>query len=157
METPPETFVPRIFVRRIIPTRFKRVGVRDDEPVASISRLPNLSFLMTNNPVLRHMRESAMLSQIELGRLIEVSQARISRYESGEEYPPLSVALAYYAIFGRPPHHCFPELYSNVEDAVMRKAAELETELRVRHDRASTKKRALLERMMSRACNRASA
>lgn len=122
-----------------------------------MSGLHNLSFLMTHNSVLRHMREGAMLSQIELGQLLEISQTRISRYESGEEFPPLSVALAYYAIFGRPPHHTFPALYENVEDAVMRKAADLEAELRNRHDRASTKKRALLERMASRASNRTAA
>ena len=109
---------------------------------------------MTNNLVLRHMREGAMLSQIELGRLMEISQTRVSRYESGEEYPPLSIALAYYAIFGRPPHHCFPDLYASVEDALMRQSAELEAELREKHDRASTRKRALLERMVSRASNR---
>lgn len=109
---------------------------------------------MNHKSVLRKMRESAMLSQIELGRLLEVSQARISRYEAGDENPPLSIVLAYYAIFGRPPHHCFPKLYAQIEDAVMRCAAELEAELRNKFDRASTKKRALLERMMSRACNR---
>lgn len=109
---------------------------------------------MTNNFVLKHMRESAMLSQIELGRLMEISQTRVSRYEGGEEYPPLSIALAYYAIFGRPPHHSFPDLYTNVEDALMRQCAELEAELRAKHDRASTAKRALLERIASRASNR---
>lgn len=108
---------------------------------------------MKNNLTLRHLRETAHLSQVELAELLDVSQGRVSRYESGDEHPPLAVALACYAVFGRPPHRMFIELYGTVEEGVMARGAEFERSIRDKHDRVSRAKRAALERMMSRACS----
>jgi transcriptional regulator with XRE-family HTH domain len=112
---------------------------------------------MQKNPFLKQLRERAKLSQTELAELLDVSQARVSRYESGEEYPQLPAALGYYAVFGRSLLTCFAELYDTVEDTVIRKSTVLERALDGKTDHSSATKRGLLERIVSRAVNRKSA
>jgi transcriptional regulator with XRE-family HTH domain len=92
-----------------------------------------------------------MLSQGELAELLDINQARISRYEKGEEHPTLGVALGLQVVFGRGPRTLFSYTYSMAEEAVMRRAAEFENRLRGRSDFASLKKRQLLQAMMARA------
>lgn len=106
---------------------------------------------MSYNAFLRRLRVRWMLSQAELAELLDISQARISRYETGEEHPTLGVALGLQVIFGRGPRSVFNHLYLSVEDATMRRAAELERRLAGRSDFASKKKHQLLEGMAARA------
>jgi len=109
---------------------------------------------MPYNAYLRQLRVKWMLSQGELAELLDISQARISRYEKGEEYPTFSVALALQVIFGKCPKSIFSHLYSIVEEAVMGRTAEFERRLINRSDFPSMKKRQLFEAMMGRATNR---
>lgn len=106
---------------------------------------------MPYNAFLRRLRVQWMLSQEELAELLDISQARISRYEKGEEHPTLGVALGLQAVFGPSPRALFSYTYSMVEEAVMRRAVELEKRLTDRPDSGSMKKRQLLEAMMARA------
>jgi DNA-binding XRE family transcriptional regulator len=112
---------------------------------------------MPYNAYLRQLRVKWMLSQEELAKLLDISQARISRYEKGEEYPTLSVALGLQVIFSTSPKSVFSHLYSAVEDAVMGRTAEFESQLIGRSDFGSRKKRQLFQGMMDRATNRVEA
>ncbi|HEX5182046.1 MAG TPA: hypothetical protein VFW19_02725, partial [Allosphingosinicella sp.] len=83
----------------------------------------------------------------------DINQARISRFESGDETPTLSITLGYQVIFGVPPRRLFPKLYTQIEEAVMRRAAKLERRVARKTDFQSTKKRHLLEAMAKRSAN----
>jgi transcriptional regulator with XRE-family HTH domain len=109
---------------------------------------------MPYNAFLRRFRVQWTLSQEELAELLDISQARISRYEKGEEYPTLSVALGLQVAFGRQPRSMFSDLYSIIEERVMGRAAELERQLNGRSDFPSKKKRQFLEAMMAQATKR---
>jgi transcriptional regulator with XRE-family HTH domain len=106
---------------------------------------------MPYNAFLRRLRVKWTLSQGELAELLDISQARISRYETGEEHPTLGVALGLQVVFGRGPRSVFYHLYSSVEEATMRRAAEFERRLSGLCDFPSMKKRQLLEAMVARA------
>lgn len=108
---------------------------------------------MPYNAFVRSLRVRSCLSQEELAELLDISQARISRYENGDEAPTLSVALGFQVIFGNQPRRVFPKVYVQVEEAVMRRAAKLERRLTGKADYQSTKKRHLLEAMAARATN----
>ena len=95
-----------------------------------------------------------MLSQGELAVLLDVSQERVSRYESGGENPSLSVALAYQVIFNRAPRSCFSAIYAAIEEAVITRAAALDLAITGKRDVVSLKKRQLLDGMMERATSR---
>ena len=110
-----------------------------------------------HNTYLRRLRLRWMISQGELADLLDVSQGRVSRYESGEEYPTLAAVLALQVIFGRTPRSFVSDLYSTVEEGVIRRAAELEQSLAGKRDFASAKKRHLLSAMMQRATNHSDA
>lgn len=92
-----------------------------------------------------------MLSQEELADLLNINQGRVSRYEKGEEYPSLAVALGLQVIFGRSPKSCFAAVYAFVEDGVITRAAALHRTLTGKRDPVSNKKRQLLDAMMERA------
>jgi len=109
---------------------------------------------MPYNAFLRTLRVRWTLNQEELAELLGISQGRISRYEGGEEAPPLTVALALQVIFGIGPRSVFSHLYASVEEAVMRRGAELERSLVGKTDYSAIKKRQLLEAMMARATKR---
>jgi DNA-binding XRE family transcriptional regulator len=58
-----------------------------------------------------HRRRSG-LSQLELARLVgHRNSGRVSRHERGVTLPPLSVALAYEAVFHVPVHELFPGIH----------------------------------------------
>lgn len=108
---------------------------------------------MSYNAFVRGLRVRHCLSQGELAELLDINQARISRFESGDETPTLSITFGYQVIFGVPPCRLFPKLYSQVEEAVMRRAAKLERRVARRTDFQSRKKRHLLEAMAKRSAN----
>lgn len=106
---------------------------------------------MSYNTFLRGVRVRSGLSQEEIAELLDISQARISRYENGEEAPTLSVALGLQVIFDAAPRRVFPKFYEQVEEAVMRRAASFERRLAGLTDFQSVKKRHHLEAMAARA------
>lgn len=106
---------------------------------------------MTHNTYLRRIRSRWMLSQGDIADLLGLHQGRISRFENGEEYPSLLVALGVQVIFGRAPRSCFAAAYAEIEEQVITHAAELERTLADKRDFASVKKRQLLRAMMERA------
>lgn len=106
---------------------------------------------MPYHAFLRSLRTRWALSQEDVGELLDVSQARISRYEKGEESPTLHAALGLQVIFGPSPRKLFPYAYTAIEEAVVRRAADLELRLINKTDSASMRKRELLAGMMERA------
>jgi transcriptional regulator with XRE-family HTH domain len=108
---------------------------------------------MSTHSYLRQLRARWMLSQEELASLLNITQGRISRYEQGEEYPPLSIVLALQIVFGKQPRLCFAGLYGQLEDEVITRAAALERDIRGKTDPSSVRKRHLLESMIARAGN----
>lgn len=105
----------------------------------------------------RQLRKRWMLSQGELAELLGLDQASISRLENGETQPVLATVLGFQVIFGCTTRSLVPALYDAVEDAVMRRGAELERRVANKTDYGSIKKRQLLEAMMHRATKRPSA
>ena len=106
---------------------------------------------MRNRTFVRAQRKHWALSQTELARLLNRSPARLSRYESGEDPPDLETALALQVVFGVPPRRIFPSLYTTLEEAVMRRAAELDQRLAGKIGYAVDRQRRLLEAMAHRA------
>jgi transcriptional regulator with XRE-family HTH domain len=112
---------------------------------------------MPYHALLRALRVRWALSQGEVAELLDISQARISRYEKGEEPPTLQAALGLQVIFGPAPRKLFPYTYATIEEAVMGRAADLERRLLEKPDSVSARKRELLASMMDRATKRGEA
>lgn len=106
------------------------------------------------NITIRQLRKRWMLSQAELAGLLGVDQASVSRYENGDAPLSLPVALALQVILGCPMRKLLPSAYALVEEAVMRRAVELERSIAGKSDYASAKKQQLLDGMMMRATKR---
>lgn len=53
----------------------------------------------TYNDILKELRESAKLTQTELGRIFNLTQRQISTYETGRNEPPYSVLKQYATFF----------------------------------------------------------
>lgn len=110
-----------------------------------------LIFRMATHHTVRALRRRFALNQKELAGLLGLSQSAVSRLESRGEPATLETTLALQVIFGEQPKLLFHERYASVEDAVMRRAAELDRKLRGKTDPASLKKLELLEGMVKRA------
>ncbi len=95
----------------------------------------------------RQMRKRFLLTQAELAYLLDIHQANISRIESGEAHPDLATAYGLQLTFGLSLHDLFPALIEQIEDRVMRRAAELSA----RPSFSTAEKRRLLEGMAIRA------
>ncbi len=94
----------------------------------------------------RTFRQRFALSEGELALLIgQRSASAVSHFESGDRVPNLEGALALQILFGQAPREMFPEFDEFVEDALMRRAAELLTQLEGKTDQRSEAKRRLLE------------
>ncbi len=96
-------------------------------------------------------RKKWSLSQPELGLLLGVSRAAVSKYETGENRISLSTALALEAIFGDPAKHAYPDIYDRRFDQVMRAAAALDERLARRSVTNVARRRALLTDIIKRA------
>jgi len=107
---------------------------------------------MSNAPSVALHRKRWALSQIELAHLLGVSQANISRIEDPNtaKSAKLEAILALQVVFGRAPRTLFTALFAAIEDAVIRRAAELDATLRDKHDPESMKKKQLLIVMLKR-------
>lgn len=94
-------------------------------------------------------RKRWALSQREIAYLVGVNPAAISRYENGRLTPAARNLIALEIVFRRCGRRLFPSAYGQVEDAVMRRAAKLDSTLGNRTDPAAERKRAFLSRMAS--------
>jgi DNA-binding XRE family transcriptional regulator len=103
-------------------------------------------------PYVRTLRRRWALTQQELAQLIGYDErCSVCRIESGMRSPTIESALALEILFGTPTRSLFPQLYSTVEEAVMRRAA-AQYEAVIRLDTPSSRrKRELLELVMKRA------
>ena len=124
--------------------------------VAARSRVVTLTlFIMTTQLVL--LRRKHALTQAELAGLLGVVQTTVSRLEQspGDELQNvrLDMAFALQVIFGKRPAQLFSDLFDEVEDAVMIRAAALDQMLDGSNDRPTEHKRALLADMARRAGN----
>ena len=75
----------------------------------------------------------------------------VCRLEKCGQIPGGKVALGCEVIFGVTARDMFPGLYEQVEEAIMGRAARLDSELAGKTDRKSLRKRELLSDMMRRA------
>jgi len=107
---------------------------------------------MNHTHELRVHRRTHRLSQDELAHLIGVSPSMILRMEQGAsaQLADLQAMLALEVVFGKAPSRIFSALYAVVEDAVMRRATELEEVWRQLDDPKAEAKLALLREMVRR-------
>ena len=106
---------------------------------------------MRNRTFVRAQRLRWAVSQKDLARLLNRSPARVSRYEAGQDPPDLQTALGLQVIFGTSPRAMFPSIYSEIEEAVMVRAAELDQSLNGQIGHAAETRRRLLKGMAFRA------
>ena len=108
---------------------------------------------MTHTHRIVFNRKRAALTQEELAYLLSISQSAISRLEeTGEACKlDLEIVLGLQVVFGLSPRAMFSELYTQVEDAVMTRAATLDLSLRDKVDPDSMKKKQLFSSMVKRA------
>lgn len=100
-------------------------------------------------PLRIHRRRWA-LSQKELADLLSLSRTAITRLENETESTRLVTAFGLMVVFGIKTEVLQKSLYTQVEDAVMRKAAKLDEKLRGRTDPKSLRKIELLSDMVRR-------
>lgn len=113
----------------------------------------NLYIPMTHTFELRLLRRAHQLKQDELAHLLGVTPTMITRMEQGAkaQLADLEAMLGLEIIFGKSLSQILASLHAVVEDAVMRRAAELEKVWRTVNDAGCKAKLALLDDMMSRA------
>jgi len=110
---------------------------------------------MTTELVLLRRRHA--LKQSELAKLIDIVQTTVGRLENGRDETVhnlrLETAFALQVVFGKRPDQIFNQLFQEVEDAVMSRAAEFDRDLDGLNDRATEHKRALLLDMVRRSAS----
>jgi len=108
---------------------------------------------MNHTHELRVHRRTHQLNQDELAHLIGASPSMVMRMEKGVEaqLADIEAMLGLEFVFGKPLSRIFSALYAAVEDAVMRRATELEPVWRSLEDPKNSAKLALLTEMMGRA------
>ena len=100
-------------------------------------------------------RRKSFLNQRELAYLLGKKNASfISRFELQKRNPGLEAAFACQALFDILPAQLFPDLYSEIEADVVRRAYELDTRLKSLDDLRSRAKRKLLHAVLIRARDR---
>lgn len=112
----------------------------------------NLHMPMSNTHELRVHRRTHRLNQDELAHLIGVSPAMIGRMEQGAraQLADVEAMIGLEIVFGKPPSQIFSGLHVIVEDAVMRRAAELDAAWRTLDDPKSKANLAFLGAMVGR-------
>lgn len=101
---------------------------------------------------LRVHRRAHRLNQEELAHLLGISPSMVVRMENGARAQLSSIEIMFglEVVFGKSPAQIFAALYAMVEDAVMRRAGELEAVWRALGDAKAKANLALLDEMMSR-------
>lgn len=102
---------------------------------------------------LRVHRRAHRLNQDELAHLLGVSPSMIVRMEKGAkaQLALFEALLGLEVVFGKSPSQILSALYATVEDAVMRRAADLEAVWRAVGDAKARANLALLQEIMKRA------
>jgi transcriptional regulator with XRE-family HTH domain len=108
---------------------------------------------MNHTHELRVHRRTHLLNQDELAHLIGVSPSMILRIEQGAraQLADVEAMLGLEVVFGKSPSQIFSALFGAVEEAVMRRATELEAVWRRLDDPKAKAKLGLLEEMVRRA------
>lgn len=95
-------------------------------------------------------RKQWALSQLELSRLVGVSDASISRIEKGQRVPSLRLALRLELLFGIAPAELFPSLQYDGAKRLTGRAQTFSVDIEHRHGAAAERKRALLSELADR-------
>jgi transcriptional regulator with XRE-family HTH domain len=104
---------------------------------------------------LRTERRTWALTQKELSFLFgRKSSTQVSRLEQGERIPALDIVLACEILFTKTPRELFPKLYAELEEEVVRRAAELFEKLAPETDHTSMRKKEFLMALEKRAITR---
>lgn len=106
---------------------------------------------MSHHNYLAQRRQGWALSQRELANLLGVSQSTISRCERGIQHPCIALAMGCQLAFGKDAKKLFPDLYLEIEDAVMRRAARLDRAIRKEVGAPADRKRLFLAKLQERA------
>ena len=108
---------------------------------------------MNHTHELRVHRRTHRLNQDELAHLLGTTSSMVLRMEQGAraQLSDIETMLGLEVIFGKSPAGIFSALYTEVEESVMLRAAELEQVWRTLDDSKSTAKLALLRDMVARA------
>jgi DNA-binding XRE family transcriptional regulator len=77
----------------------------------------------------RSHRKKAGLSQKDLGRIVGLTEAQVSRHERFGIVPPLFVALAYEAVFAVSVRELYPRFYEEIKQRIEKRLSAMETEL----------------------------
>jgi len=133
-----------------------RAGLPDDEGSGPSRPNNNCTFIFMTHiftQELRAHRRSHRLHQEDLAHLLGVTSTMVHRMESGAraQLTDVETMLGLEVIFGKSPSRIFSALYTQVEEAVMRRATELETVWRALDDAKSMANLALLHDMVARA------
>lgn len=104
---------------------------------------------MITHTSVRRYRKSARLSQYELAELLGVGQSSISRIEMGG-LPEPDVLLGLHVLFPEGLSALFPDHVQQIAEETVTRAAELHRRLEDVRDRASLRKRAWLNELMTR-------
>ncbi len=100
-------------------------------------------------------RRQRCLNQQELAYLLGKKNASsISRFELGKRDPSLDAAFACQVLFDISPSELFPKLFTEVEDAVMRRAYVLHERLKRRSSPTTEAKLKLLKGVLACATRR---
>ena len=101
---------------------------------------------------LRTHRRRWALTKPEIAILLGYkSPTHISRVEQGERQPVLLIVLAYEILFGVAPRELLPQLYEEIEDAVMARASELYEKVESDTSQSAMRKKELLSAALKRA------
>ena len=111
---------------------------------------------MYHSHSLHLLRKRWALSQQELADLLSISRSALVRLETEAESVRLVTAYALLVVFGMESGLQQSDIYGQVEEAVMIRAAALDAKLRNRIDAASLRKLELLSDMVRRASGRLS-
>jgi len=108
---------------------------------------------MNHTHELRVHRRTHQLNQDELAHLIGVSSTMVLRMEKGAEaqLADIEAMLGLEVVFGKPLSRIFSALYAAVEDAVMRRSAELVPAWQALDDSGAKTKLALIDEIIKRA------
>lgn len=109
---------------------------------------------MRHSHAIRYQRKNWALSQEELADLLSVSRTTLTRLEVETETARLETMLALLVVFGVEASTLLPRTFGRIEEAVMKRAANLDARLRGRTDPKSLRKLQLLSDMVKRATAR---
>jgi len=99
---------------------------------------------------LRTLRLQWGLTQVELARLLGISDSLLSLVESGARQPTARVILPAEILFGLAGEEIFPGAYWEIEKVVAKRGRALRVRLQSRSGWGAAEKRRLLKTMISR-------